>query len=104
MIHRPSGVACSPFGCGPGDLKTISTFPALRTGMDVRFRAGAARSAGAAAAAARNALRLIIGILLYINQNVNFAPNCTVRFPPALVIRPTADVFVMLKPGLPNVG
>src|SRR5215204_3777274 len=32
MIQRPSPVACSPFGCGPGDLNAISTLPQLRTG------------------------------------------------------------------------
>jgi len=30
MIHKPSRVACSPLGWGPGDLKAISGFAALR--------------------------------------------------------------------------
>src|ERR1039458_4737989 len=41
MIHRPSRVACKPFGAGPGELKTVSTLPILR----VRIRKGSKREA-----------------------------------------------------------
>src|SRR5271157_3340372 len=47
MIHRPSRVACKPFGAGPGELNTVSTLPTLR----VRIRAGSKREAAIAVAA-----------------------------------------------------
>src|ERR1035437_9960024 len=47
MIHRPSRVACKPFGAGPGELKTVSTLPILR----VRIRTGSKREAAIAVAA-----------------------------------------------------
>src|ERR1700693_5365686 len=52
MIHRPSLVACKPFGCDPlGDLNTIYTFPTLRALME---------PSDAEAASAEKSLRLAI--------------------------------------------
>src|ERR1700690_3713118 len=68
MIHKPSLVACSPFGAGPGDLKAISTLPAERVLIAPRFgaalNAGAKPTTGAAAPIAKKFLRPIIEFLL----------------------------------------
>src|SRR5580704_844535 len=86
MIHKPSRVACSPFGCGPGDLKAISGLLALRARMDASTAGSIARArasplavgppaevgiraaAGTAAARPRNARRL--------NMVGSFADDC----------------------------
>src|SRR5439155_22154105 len=60
MIQRPSVVAWRPFGCPPGESKTISTLPVLRTLILLRSSRAAALATGTAAAVpARNSLRRI---------------------------------------------
>ena len=62
-IQSPSGVACKPFGVGPGDLKIVSTGPLLRVGRDANDAAAAAVAGtparGAAARMYPKSLRLM---------------------------------------------
>jgi hypothetical protein len=67
MIHNPSLVACNPFGFGPGDLKTVSTFPTLRAGI-LPVSMPRRALAGSAAASAKNSLRLIMGFPFSSNR------------------------------------
>jgi hypothetical protein len=76
MIQRPSLMACNSLGCGPGLLKTVSTFPIFQEGAAAR-----------AIEAPRNSLRCMWGFCfndggdLLLSSDVRTAPQNRRKMP-----------------------